>query len=216
MSNTIILKNNKGIPSDGVLEVAELGFDTEHGLLFIGKDPDKGIPLNIIVSDIQPIGANSRDDILWLDTSEQVSSLPIEAGGTGFSANSLSELQNYLGITTGIPVYPLNKYDVDTCYDTGLYLIGGGPNTPSGSSYGVLLVLSYRKPSGNTIPDYGSQIFIPCGDDSLAPNGLFYRTAIKNTWNSWQEVSNRIIDPKDRGTEFPANPVAGQIFYKKA
>ena len=66
MSNTIILKNNKGIPSDGVLEVAELGFDTEHGLLFIGKDPDKGIPLNIIVSDIQPIGTNSRDDILWL------------------------------------------------------------------------------------------------------------------------------------------------------
>ena len=92
MSNTIILKNNKGIPSDGVLEVAELGFDTEHGLLFIGKDPDKGIPLNIIVSDIQPIGANSRDDILWLDTSEQVSSLPIEAGGTGASTAAQARL----------------------------------------------------------------------------------------------------------------------------
>lgn len=115
-----------------------------------------------------------------------------------------------------LPVHALDEYDVDTCYDAGLYLIDKGKNVPSGAPYGVLLVLSYRKPFGNTIPDYGSQIFIPCGDDSLAPNGLFYRTAIKSTWNSWQEVSNRIIDPKDRGTEFPANPVAGQIFYKKA
>lgn len=117
--------------------------------------------------------------------------------------------QNY------IPVHTSDEYDVDTCYDAGLYLINKGKNVPSGAPYGVLLVLSYRKSSGNTIPDYSSQIFIPCGDDSLAPNGLFYRTAIKNTWNPWQEVSNRIIDPRDRGTEFPANPVTGQIFYKK-
>lgn len=55
-----------------------------------------------------------------------------------------------------LPVHALDEYDVDTCYDAGLYLIDKGKNVPSGAPYGVLLVLSYRKPFGNTIPDYCS------------------------------------------------------------
>ena len=80
-------------------------------------------------------------------------------------------------------------YNCNTCYDEGVYLVANGSNCPSGSQYGSLFVMPYRKPTGNTKPDYCTQIYIPNGDDATAPNSMFYRTSVENSWNAWQEVA---------------------------
>lgn len=87
--------------------------------------------------------------------------------------------------------HPQSAYDCNTCYDEGVYLIANGSNCPSGSQYGSLFVMPYRKPTGNTIPDFAVQIFIPNGDDGTKPNSMFYRTSLKNSWNAWQEVAKK-------------------------
>lgn len=92
-----------------------------------------------------------------------------------------------------IPVYSLGGYDPDTLYNIGLYEItadAGGTNCPDGSNYGVLLVLPYRKPRGNTIVDFCCQIYLPNGDITTYPNTLFYRTGLKNSWNEWQKITD--------------------------
>jgi hypothetical protein len=45
--------------------------------------------------------------------------------------------------------------------------------------------MPYRNLSGNTIPDFGAQIYIPNGDDTETPNSMFYRTSQKEEWNDW-------------------------------
>lgn len=87
-----------------------------------------------------------------------------------------------------LTVYPISGYNVDTCYDAGIYLVAGS-NCPSGSQYGSLLVMPFRKATGNTTTDFCTQIFIPNGDDSSKPNSMFYRTSLRSGWNSWQEVA---------------------------
>ena len=82
-----------------------------------------------------------------------------------------------------------DAYNCNTCYNEGVYLIAMGPNCPSGSQYGSLFVMPYRKPTGNIKPDYCTQIYIPNGDDPTAPNSMFYRTSLANYWNAWQEVA---------------------------
>lgn len=89
---------------------------------------------------------------------------------------------------TPLSAYNPSGYDLDTCYDAGLYMISSGTNCPSGSSYGSLLSLPYRKATDNEIPDFGTQIFIPNGDDKTKPNSMFYRTSLATSWNNWQEV----------------------------
>lgn len=92
-----------------------------------------------------------------------------------------------------MPTFSLGNYNCNNCYDAGLYQISQGINCPSNEQYGSLLVLTYRKIKGNQIPDFCTQIFIPNGDDSVAPNSLFYRTSLRNTWNNWQEINmNRL------------------------
>lgn len=82
--------------------------------------------------------------------------------------------------------------DANTAYDGKMHMCqGGSSNLPSGSQYGVVLLLPYRKLSGNTKPDYAAQIFIPNGDDPSKPNSMFYRTSLAGSWNSWQEVEKR-------------------------
>ena len=90
-----------------------------------------------------------------------------------------------------IPIYPQSSYNLNTCYDAGLYMFSMGSGHPSGSYYGCLLSLPYRKATGNTTPDFGTQIFMPNGDDSTKPNSLFYRTSKGSTWNDWQEVATK-------------------------
>lgn len=86
--------------------------------------------------------------------------------------------------------HPQSAYDCNTCYDEGVYLIANGSNCPSGSQYGSLFVMPYRKPTGNTKPDFCTQIYIPNGDDSTSPNSMFYRTSLADSWNSWQTINN--------------------------
>ena len=79
-------------------------------------------------------------------------------------------------------------YDVDACYDAGLYMVKSGSNVPSGSNYGALLSLPYRKAKGNSTPDFGTQIFLPNGDDDTNPNDMYFRTSLSGSWNDWQRV----------------------------
>lgn len=86
--------------------------------------------------------------------------------------------------------HPQSAYDCNTCYDEGVYLVANGSNCPSGSPYGSLFVMPYRKPTGNTKPDFCVQIYLPNGDDSTHPNSMFYRTSLADSWNSWQTINN--------------------------
>ncbi len=81
-------------------------------------------------------------------------------------------------------------YNCDVQYDAGLYEIQGGSNTPTGTYYGTLLVNAYRKPYGNTKPDYASQIYFPTGDTAVAnADGMWYRNSLADSWRSWQRVA---------------------------
>ena len=82
-----------------------------------------------------------------------------------------------------------SAYNCNTCYDEGVYLIANGSNCPSGFQYGSLFVMPYRKPTGNTKPDYCTQIYIPNGDDQTDPNRMFYRTSLADSWNPWQKIA---------------------------
>lgn len=86
--------------------------------------------------------------------------------------------------------HPQSAYDCNTCYDEGVYLIARGSNCPSGTQYGSLFVMPYRKPTGNTKPDFCVQIYLPNGDDSTHPNSMFYRTSLADSWNNWKEVAS--------------------------
>ena len=86
--------------------------------------------------------------------------------------------------------HPQSAYNCNTCYDEGVYLIANGSNCPSGTQYGSLFVMPYRKPTGNTKPDFCTQIYIPNGDDSTHPNSMFYRTSLADSWNNWKEVAS--------------------------
>lgn len=83
------------------------------------------------------------------------------------------------------------ELDIDTLYDVGNHMIAKGSNCPSANEYGVAITLPYRKLKGNSIPDFGAQIFIPNGDDDTKPNSMFFRTSLGNSWNAWQEVMTR-------------------------
>ena len=85
--------------------------------------------------------------------------------------------------------HPQSAYNCDTCYDEGVYLIANGSNCPSGFQYGSLFVMPYRKPTGNTKPDFCTQIYIPNGDDQTDPNRMFYRTSLADSWNPWQKIA---------------------------
>ena len=84
-----------------------------------------------------------------------------------------------------------SNWDLNTIYDTEIVSVQSGSHYPSGSAYGVLLNMPYRKPYGNDKPDFGGQIFIPNGDDSTKPDSLFYRTSTGNDWRSWNEVAKK-------------------------
>ena len=101
-------------------------------------------------------------------------------------ANVINALEH-----TPLSAYNPSGYDLDKCYDAGLYMISSGTNYPSGKPFGSLLSLPYRKATGNEIQDFGTQIFIPNGDDSTKPNSMFYRTSLGTSWNDWQEVATK-------------------------
>ena len=76
--------------------------------------------------------------------------------------------------------------DLNTKYDAGFYCIEGGSvtNYPAGSTaYANMIVMPYRKPSGNTKPDYALQIY---GHSSN--NRLWFRGSNASTYQAWQEI----------------------------
>ncbi len=89
--------------------------------------------------------------------------------------------------------------DINTIVNTGVYNItsGSATNGPKGYGYGQLLVMSYRKHTGNTTTDWASQIYLHNGGgtasgSATAPgNVLYYRTSnnsSSNTWFDWQKA----------------------------
>ena len=76
--------------------------------------------------------------------------------------------------------------NVNKVYDFTLSCVQQGSNLPSASQYGSLLTLPYRKPTGNSTPDFGTQILIPNGDDSK-PH-LYFRTSHSAAWDAWKTV----------------------------
>ncbi len=146
-------------------------------------------------------------------TDVQINSTSITSGGVAniitntaynASSNKLATMSDVPSVSDRLKIYPHSGYNVNTCYDAGVYLVAQGSNIPSGSNYGSLLVMPYRKAEGNTTPDFGTQIFMPNGDDNTHPNSFYYRTALSNSWNSWQELettTNKVTSISSSSTD---------------
>lgn len=104
----------------------------------------------------------------------------------GSAFKDILDANNYNSYT--FKVEHQKGYNVNEVYDCSFIGISGGSNVPSGTRYGTVLTLPYRKAVGNTTPDFASQIYMPCGDDGATPNELFFRTSLRNSWNEWQKV----------------------------
>jgi len=76
--------------------------------------------------------------------------------------------------------------DINTLVNTGIYNITSGSltNGPTGYGFGQLLVMSYRKHTGNTKPDWATQIYAHLGSGNNG-NTLYYRTSNPSTWQTW-------------------------------
>lgn len=107
--------------------------------------------------------------------------------------------------------------DADQAYSSGLYGIKAGTNVPDGKHYGSLLSLPYRNPYGGTIPDYGSQIYIPCGDDSTESNQMFFRSSLSDKWLTWQKVvtTSSIKDIVEDTLTPASNKTLYSLLYKR-
>lgn len=122
------------------------------------------------------------------DGTTKINNLPFT--NTVFSVNGKTGVVDLSGYDVkAIPTFGQHNYNANECYDAGLFMISNGLGCPSSSQYGALLSLPYRKANGNGTPDFGTQIYIPNGDDSGYPNSLFFRTSLRDSWNSWKEVS---------------------------
>ncbi len=101
--------------------------------------------------------------------------------------NQLNIMQDgiYFKKDKAIMGHPHATYDLNTLYDTGTYDVTQGMNQPSGTNnWGTLLVMNYKSENGF----YGSQIWLPAGDDGKAPNSMWFRTCNKGVWNDWQKA----------------------------
>ena len=78
--------------------------------------------------------------------------------------------------------------DLNTIYDAGIFISrGSGTNgLNSDGKYFSILNIPYRKPSGNTTPDWSWQL----GNSTSSDNRLYYRTSNATAWNDWQEVAH--------------------------
>ena len=126
--------------------------------------------------------AQKNSDITKAEIEEKlIGDITTHNHNTNYYTKSQSK-NEFIGWTRG-------SINVNTCYDAKLQMVSSGSNVPSGSNYGVVLTMPYRKANGNSIPDFAGQIFIPNGDDATHPNSMFFRTSLASSWNSWQEVA---------------------------
>lgn len=188
--NATIKDSNVTIDDNGVLNATTL---QEGGTSLSDKYQAKG-------SYLTGITKSQVTTALGYTPPSSLSDLGITATATelnyvdGVSSNIQTQLNGK------IPCKTMSSYNLDTVYDCGVYLVGSGSNVPSGSKFGSLLCMPYRKATGNTSPDYATQLFMPNGDDSTKPNSLFYRTSKGSAWNAWQEVATKSDIPTATAT----------------
>ena len=148
----------------------------------LGAEPKNANIQSHIASTHAPSDAQKNSDITKAEIEAKLTGdITTHNHNTNYYTKSQSKSE-FIGWTRG-------SINVNTCYDAKLQMVSSGSNVPSGSNYGVVLTMPYRKLTGNSIPDFGGQIFIPNGDDSTHPNSMFYRTSLASSWNSWQEVA---------------------------
>ena len=148
----------------------------------LGAEPKNANIQAHIASTHAPSDAQKNSDITKAEIEAKLTGdITTHNHNTNYYTKSQSNSE-FIGWTRG-------SINVNTCYDAKLQMVSSGSNVPSGSNYGVVFTMPYRKLTGNSTPDFGGQIFIPNGDDSTHPNSMFYRTSLASSWNSWQEVA---------------------------
>lgn len=170
------------------------GFSDSSGLGKVYRRKASNVVNAILVK--AALGTDTSTTNTWLNKKGEWSTPT--AAQVGAAASNHNHSGVYVPNTTG-------ANDVNTIVNTGIYNItsGSATNTPRGYGYGQLLVMSYRKHTGNTTTDWASQIYLHNGGGSetgstTAPgNVLYYRTggtSSSNTWYSWQKVIHAPAD----------------------
>ena len=97
---------------------------------------------------------------------------------------------NVTGTASGNVPLKSSPSDLNTIYDTSVTNITGSlTNGPTTYGYGEVFTMAYRKPSGNTTPDYAAQIYMHY-NASTTKNTMYYRTSSQTAWNAWQQVAH--------------------------
>ena len=137
--------------------------------------------------------SGSAGSVAWGNVTSKTNATQSAAGL--MSADDKKKLD---GIDTAT-ILKKNSYgsavDLNGKYDTEVFNITSGniTNGPHGYGYGQGLVLSYRKHSGNTIPDYASQIYVHGGNTTNdSQKTMFYRTSSQSAWYDWQMVAHGV------------------------
>lgn len=158
-------------------------------------------------------------------------------GATSFTANSLiqgngtsalSAITSTIGsnvkpiyLSSGVPTATATEFvrafdlsgvqDLNTKYDAGTYSIEGGSvsNYPAnGDKYAAMLVIPYRKPSNNNIPDYAWQLA------TFAQNkdALWFRVSgASSSWRGWRNIVNIAANTAVGGEHAPVYVTADGI-----
>ena len=119
------------------------------------------------------------------------------AADIGAATSGHNHSGTYVPNTTG-------ANDVNTIYNTGIYNITSGSltNGPRGYGFGQLLVMSYRKHTGNTTTDWATQIYSHLGSGNNG-NTLYYRTSNASAWQTWQMAAHADAGTAKGGAKKP-------------
>ena len=151
-------------------------YDLANGKWTYNADTIKAVKVN------NAVAADSASSVAW----SGVTSTPTSLSGYGITDAYTKSTADGKFITGA-----RSAYDVNKLYNAGIHMVASGSNVPCGSNYGVCLTLPYRGLYNNSKPDFGAQIFLPNGDDETKPNSMYFRTALADTWNAWQEVATK-------------------------
>lgn len=155
----------------------------ENGKVYLAPASELVLPDDSVTSEKLADGSVTMDKVAnGAITKEKLASGAVTPSSIGAAASGHSHTPASIGAFATYPQKTVT--DANTVYDAGLYLISEGANMPS--SYGSLLVLAYRKVTGNSKPDYCVQLFVPTGDN--ADTGIYYRTSKADTWNEWYKL----------------------------
>ena len=174
------------IANDGV--VVSIGFDATYGAQMWLDDGSGAASMQI--RNRNASGWNSWARVL---TENNYSSFAVPTSRT---VNGKALSSNISLSATDVDAVPMisntssstNVIDANAICDTSLRNVTGGyfTNTPGSYGYGQLLTMAYRKHSGNTTPDYATQIFMHNGGS--AGDNLYFRTSSSTEYLSWRKV----------------------------